>query len=314
MTNSKNLPVLLLIIEETNKNATLLVDIVKKAAEDICDIQLPEKPIIDSLKAASLVIAYLDGQSCNAHKLIEIGYRIGVKKPLILMTNEDTDLQQQVPFEYESCNPDRESSKLFCQSAILCSWEELNQDSYKQETIDNLRELIRQQVKPKKINSSYAVAEILIDINHEHNESEKRSNSIFTMTSEKTDRLFHVEGSLAGVPITEALELIHKMIELNQWQHFSQEQQKLIDRLISPKIMILDSDLKSDIVAKIPFIFNKSEYVSKDLHGKAFLALITQYTLDKDSSSLLLKLLYYEVPNLLLEEAPCRTHLVCKNI
>ena len=285
------------IIEGKSENADLLLNLVKEAAKDLYHVKLPQaqEPIIDSLEAASLLIAYLGDNSWNTDTLMEVGYRIGVNKPLFVLTNKNTDLLQEVPFDFPVCDPS--SPKLVCQLPILTSWDKLNQIFIYKQTITELRNYLKQ-VRPK-MQSAYAVAEILIDINSEHSNLERLSNSVFTMSSDKTDRLFHVEGSLVGVGMEEALKIIKPLIDPNQWQYFSDEQDQLLGKLTRGR---------SDILAKIPLIFKNSKDVSEELRGKAFLALITQYTFEKDS--LLLKMLYYEVPNP-LEKAPDGDYYIC---
>ncbi|MDJ0900672.1 MAG: hypothetical protein QNJ55_17860 [Xenococcus sp. MO_188.B8] len=136
------------------------------------------------------------------------------------------------------------------------------------------------------------VAEILIDINPEHDVPERQRNSIFIMSSDTTDRLFHMEGSLVGVTLEDVFKIVKPRIEPNQWKHFANEQDQLLAKLLTGQ---------SNILATIPFIFKNSELVSEDLRGKAFLALITQYSFEKDS--LLLKMRYHEVSNQ-LKKAP----------
>ncbi|MDJ0903453.1 MAG: hypothetical protein QNJ55_32115 [Xenococcus sp. MO_188.B8] len=285
------LPDLIFISPPTESgNAALLLDLVKEAAEDIYDVKPLQEPIFDSLEAASLVIVYPDEKSWNPDISLKVGYRMGVKKPLIVLTSEDIDLQQQIPFNMSSCAP--VSSNPLCYSAILPPSDQLDKISIYRQTIDKLRRLLLQQVRPKKIKSSYAVAEIFIDLNPEHDKPERLRNSIFIMSSDKTDRLFHVEGSLVGVPLEKALEMMEPLIEPKQWKHFANEQEELLGRLIRGK---------SYILAKIPFIFKNSEPVLEDLRRKAYLTLITQYAFEKDS--LLLKMLYHEVPHQ-LKKAP----------
>ena len=286
------------IRKRESENASLLLKLVKKAAEDIYDVKPRQEPIFDSLEAASLVIAYPGETSWNPDISIEVGYSMGVKKPLIVLTNEDTNLEQQIPFDCSSC--DLKSPNPCCYSAILPRSDELDKIEIYEQTIDKLKGLLQQHVKPKKIKSSYAVAEILIDLNPEHDEPERLRNSIFIMSSDQTDRLFQVGGSLVGVPLEEALGNIKELIEPNQWEYFYKEQHQLLGMVVAGI---------SDILATIPFIFKNSTSVSEKLRGKAFLALITQYKLEKDG--LLLKMLYHEVPNQ-LKKAPDSDYYICE--
>ena len=273
-----------------SEKANLMLNIVTEAAQGIYNVKQPKNPIIDSLGSASLVIVYLGDQSMNALKEfafnigMKVGYRVGVKKPLIVLTNEDTDLQQQIPFDCSSCS--LESSQFFCQSPIIPSWTKLDQLSSKssKQTINDLSKLLKQ--VRLEIISSYAVAEIFIDNHKDHKREQRRANSIFTMSSEETNRLFHVEGSVAGLPLDNVLEKIKPLIELDQWQSFNDEQDILIKRLL---------DRETNTPAKEPFIFKDSADVSIEFRGKAFLAIITQ--LIQESNHYLLKMLYYEVPN-----------------
>ncbi|MDJ0903454.1 MAG: SAV_2336 N-terminal domain-related protein [Xenococcus sp. MO_188.B8] len=304
------LPVLIFIsppiIEGESENAALLLDLVKEAAKDIYEVKPLQEPIFDSLEEASMVIAYPGDESWNPDISLKVGYRMGVKKHLILLTLEDTNLGQQIPFDAGQLPLDGVSSNLrlpnsCCYAAILPSWDDLKQiPAYKQTIIAKLRELLKQQVKPKKINSSYAVAEIFIDLNREHDEPEILRNSIFTMSSDRTNELFHVAGSLVGVPLEAALSNIKELIEPNQREYFYQEQHQLLGKLIRGK---------SDILATIPLIFKNSAPVSEDLRGKGFLTLITEYTFEKHS--LLLKMLYYEVPKQ-LEKVPDGDYYICE--
>ena len=86
------------IIEGESQNATLVLDIVKEAAADLYNVEPPKEPITESLVTASLVIIYLGNEPWNPYTLIEIGYRMGEKKPLIVLTTKDIDLLLKEPF------------------------------------------------------------------------------------------------------------------------------------------------------------------------------------------------------------------------
>lgn len=285
------------IIEGESKNADLLLQLVKKAAEGLYEVKRPGESIVDSLMTASLVIVYLNDESRNPYTSMEIGFRIGIKRAVFLLTHKNTNLLKEGPFDFPQC--DLNKPHVSCQLPILSSWDKLRQVDIYEQTITELRSYV-EQVLPK-MQSAYAVAEMFIDINHGHPAQQRLDNSVFTMASNKTNHIFDLDGSLIGVRIEDAMTSLEQRVQPNQWKYFVAEQDQLLGRVTQGK---------SNIKARIPFIFKDSENVSEELRGKAFLALITQYTFEKDS--LFLRMLYYEVPSP-LEKSPSGDHYICKS-
>ncbi|MFM9960270.1 MAG: hypothetical protein ACKV2Q_03490 [Planctomycetaceae bacterium] len=139
-------------------------------------------------------------------------------------------------------------------------------------------------------NSSYAVAEVMIDQTAGLSNEELLKNSVFLWSSPAADRLFQVTGTLAGMQITEALKHLEKYIEPDQWKEVVKEQDTLIGRLTQGK---------SDIKSTVPLVFRDDDVARDDLmlpadyRGCVYAGMIAQHI--KIENALLLRMLYYKL-------------------
>jgi hypothetical protein len=152
----------------------------------------------------------------------------------------------------------------------------------------------------RRLKSGYATADIRIDQNKEHDKAQRMRNSVFEASSEKADKLFHVDvlfpdgnKTLCGRPIYEVLSKLEPLIEPDQWLAVAEEQQGLETELLK---------YGNPLPAFVPLVFRDGEAakdlnIHPDFRGRAYLGMIVEYTQLPDAVRL--RMLYNQVPTCL---------------
>ena len=270
----------------TRKRADAVLDLLDESVGEIYDVKRADKmkdtrltdSMLKSLATAPMAVAFLGDPPWNPNVMFEVGYRLALKKPLLILALKGDD----APWDLQDFPQFR-----------LPTWAMKKKKNANKN--DDLKKEIKENVlnaQHNGISSSYAVVEVMIDMTKGHSAEKRKDNSVFIWSSPAADRLFQLnDGSLTGMRLEAALNHLAPFLDPGQWEQVDQEQKKLIGKLVLGE---------SDIVSTIPMIFRDDDEVARDelelpeeYRGGAFVAVIVQHNLIENA--LLLRLLYFRL-------------------
>lgn len=156
-------------------------------------------------------------------------------------------------------------------------------------------------IKGGFLESSYAIADMRIDLNHTHDMAQKAQNTVFTASSKAADQFFHVpeDHTLSGKSIYEAFTGLEVLCDPDQWKAVEEEQKSLRFDLLQGKPRPATKPLK---FLEDPAAEEKG--IAKQFRNRFFLPLIVQHTRTqtKDDDYMDLRLLYFRVPSTLTKQ------------
>jgi len=298
------------------KQADAVLDIIKAAAAKLYIVQRGDQShelkiteaIERDLKAALVAVAYLGTAPWNPNVMFEVGYRLALAKPLILISHEKDEL----PFDVAGLR----STILLPSGGPLAYLPKDVYEGFKKQ----LRAAIKSVTLPQDgtIKSDYPVADIRIDRTPGRSEEERAANSIFIRCSEAANELFHVrelhdrlspeqrkkipqQDTLVGLPINAALAGLEPLAD--QWDEFLADQHKLLGKLFGYGFA------DEPLTARVPFVFKQSDASNQQFWKKAFIGVIVDQSDTADA--MYLRILYYQVPHgLKWERTGHRSYLI----
>ena len=271
----------------TRKRADAVLDLLEESVGEIYDVKRADRmkdgtrltdSMLKSLATAPMAAAFLGDPPWNPNVMFEVGYRLALKKPLLILSLDGDDS----PWDLHDFQQFR-----------LPTWVMKKKKNAKKN--EELKESIKENVLSAQhngISSSYAVAEVMIDMTKGHSAEKRKDNSVFIWSSPAADRLFQLGGrSLTGMRLEAALNHLAPFLDPGQWDQVDREQKQLIGKLVLGE---------SDIVSTIPMIFRDDDDVAREelqlpeeYRGRAFVAVIVQHNLIENA--LLLRLLYFRL-------------------
>lgn len=269
---------------KTRKRADIVLGLLKKAVDFEYDVRRADETndgtrltdtMLKHITTAPMCAAFLGSPPWNANVMFEIGYRLALKKPLLILSLDDISL----PFDLRDFNQLRLPTWVIKKKAPL---------DQVQTQIDRIR-LGIETLQQSPMASSYPIAEVMIDMTKDYSPEQRQQNSVFLWSSPEADRLFHVDRPLAGMQITDALDNLESHILPEQWLQVNKEQKELMGRLLFGD---------ADIVSTVPLIF-RDDAVADELNtldefrGRAYVAVIAQHKFIEHA--LILTMLYYKL-------------------
>src|SRR5262245_3616030 len=228
-----------------------------------------------ALQYAPMAVAYMgpgpdascEGPICwNANVMIEIGYRLASRLPLIFLCDQDPEGGlPDLPMNLRTLNmiplprPDSHNPR----------WV----DAHPRETIDTLiRQFQEEEQAPRILDSMHPVAAI----NAASRQVKTPNNLYYTAASDVANDLFGVEFGdgqdrrLVGRTMDQFLSGIQKRMHPAQWRAFDRDQRNARCKLASRAT----GTGEKQSVARVPIVFENHENDSYNL--RAFLPIITQ--------------------------------------
>jgi hypothetical protein len=252
-----------------------------------------------ALQNAPMAVAYMgtapesvsasgEGHGCwNANVMIEIGYRLASRLPLIFLCDQNS--QGDVPELPMNLSTLRVIA-LPRSDPRDPRWV----DPQPQETVDNLVRQFRDEEQAGRIlDSMHPVAAI----NAANAQLTTPSNLYYTAASDVADDVFGVEFGdgraprLVGRTMEQFLASVEKRMHPNQWEAFTRDQQSARSKL---KLRARGEDEKQS-TAMVPIVFEKHE--NNDYNLRAFLPIIVEdyRPQDRRASWYNLRVLYLNV-------------------
>jgi hypothetical protein len=211
--------------------------------------------------------------------MLEIGYRLAVGRPLIIVRDKPSGSEAPLPFDLSHLRvielPTERGEAASCDE-VKAAVAELTRTL--RDRLESLEKDVWKHPHPT------ATAKFVL-------ESEE---SVYLESSQEADRLFGM--TLKGKSVQEFIERIGNRMSCEQHEAFIEEQQKLFGQVTAPQFF------KRDQVpaASIPIVFGASSDEAKaDL--RAYLPVIVNYW--KLGGEVVLKVLYLEVTGALQETA-----------
>jgi hypothetical protein len=235
--------------------------------------------MLAALRDEPLALAYLGKPPWNSNVMLEIGYRLAVGRPLIIVRDKPSGPEAALPFDLSHLRvielPDDAGGVPPCEE-VKAAVAELTRTL--RDRVESLEKDVWRHPHPT------ATAKFVIET----------EESVYLESSEEADRLFGM--TLKGKSVKEFIELIGKHMSAEQHDAFIEEQQRLFGQVTAPQFF------KRDQVptASVPIVFGASR---ENGHGmRAYLPVIVNYW--KLGGEVVLKVLYLEVTGA-LEQSDC---------
>jgi hypothetical protein len=231
--------------------------------------------MLSALREEPLALAYLGKPPWNSNVMLEIGYRLAVGRPLVIVRDKPTGSEAPLPFDLSNLRvielpPD--GGGIPAPDEVKASVAEITR---------TLRDRLLEKDAWKHPHPT-ATAKFFIE----------SGESVYLESSEEADELFGMP--LRGRSVRDFIERIGELMPTPQHNAFLEEQQKLFGQVIAPQFF-----KRGQVpTASIPIVLNAP--ADSDREGRrAYLPVIVNYW--KLGGEVVLRVLYLEVSGALRE-------------
>jgi ubiquinone/menaquinone biosynthesis C-methylase UbiE len=231
------------------------------------------RDMLASIARAKLVVAYIGGPPWNPNVMIEIGYRLAARGPIVIVRDHQRDAARDEPLPFDISD------------IQVLSLPARDSDANREERDRAIGDLA------KAIDASLATIPDPWASHHPfmHIEMDRRGKkSTIKHATREAELLFAHKGSLAGVDTGEVIARLQGFMPDGQFKAFAVEQSELIRNLLFG-----DREKDRHVTAGIPIVFDG--HPNEAFDQKAFLPIIVQYEDDSNENRLTLNVLYLDV-------------------
>ena len=229
--------------------------------------------ITNALNCAPMAIAYMGGLPWNPNVMIEIGYRLSTKLPLVYVCDQDQD-GNDPPFPFHFQNR-------WIVTLPIGEFDPAKLD-------DLIAAIHAEERESRTLEWLHPIALI----NVRNRDTDSPDNLLYTAASREAAEIFGKDGRLVGMTMRDFLLHMRHQMPPAQYHAFSENQEKARKALLGR--MTDESDVPAG--ASIPLFFNNHE--NDRYNGRAYLPVILQDFTPENRDWYNLRMLYLEVTSI----------------
>jgi len=234
--------------------------------------------VMASLESNELVIAYLGSHPWNPNVMLEVGYRLACKKPIVLLRDTPIEGQEPPPFDLTDHRV-IELPKLESKAGKVSV------------AVDQLAKMI--QLRAHGVDPSRALhplATIRISV-----PKDETRPPCFVEVSPDAQRLFQLDRNKAEHSIEDMFDKMKALMLQRQTLSFFEEQLDLMEKITGEVMAGLDTFWQKARTPKasVPIVFDTHVY--PEYIGRAYLPIILHHSYSKEAALLYLRVLYLDV-------------------